>query len=72
MMVTNAVYKTHGKHISHKRAAAIADKRQRYPCNWQDLNRHADILKDMKGNHANNARTNVGIKRVLSVQWSLD
>jgi len=61
-MIMHAVNKPHRKHIPHKRAAAITDKWERYAGDGQNLNRHSYVLKYMKGDHANDSRTHIGVK----------
>lgn len=68
MMIADAVDKTHRKHIPHQRTAAVADKGQGNSGNRKHLNGHADILEHMKGNHADNARTNICIERLIRIQ----
>ena len=64
-MITDAVNKAHCKHITHEGAASVTDKWQRNACNRQDLDGHSDILKHMKGYHANNSCTYIRVKRVI-------
>ncbi len=53
------------KHIPHKRATTITDKRQRNTGNWKDPDGHPNILKNVEGNHTNHTHTNKRIKIIL-------
>lgn len=67
-MEPDSINESHREHIAHKRAAAVTDEWQRDTGNRQQLDRHSDILEDVKGDHADDARTDIGIKRVIRIQ----
>ncbi len=68
MMEPDTVNQSHCQHIAHKRAAAVTDEWQRDAGNRQQLDRHPDILEDVEGDHADDARADVGIEWIICIQ----
>ena len=64
-MVSYWENQAYSKHISHKRASAVADERQRNTRDWQQADGHADILEYVEGDHADDADTDICVEIVF-------
>lgn len=68
MVISDAIDQSHCEHVAHQGTAAIADKRERNTSDWKYLDRHADVLKDMKCNHTDNTNANICIEGDIRFQ----
>ena len=54
-MHPHAVHNAEPKHDHENKGAAVADERQGHTGDWQDRDRHADVLKNMRENKCGDA-----------------
>lgn len=62
IVVPYAENQAHGQHVSHQRASPVTDERKRDTRDWQQAHRHANILKNVEGQHTDNPDTNICIE----------
>lgn len=67
-MELHAEHDAESEHVPDQRTASIADKRQRNPGDWQQLDGHADVLEHMERNHRNDAGAYIGAEGILQLE----